>query len=91
MANPGRWRRHLERKGEAPVDVTEALMASADAPPAAIEEARDEDEDDGWEGLFDDLPEAEGGVPVQGLPPTPKGEPVPVREQPQRQWATPNW
>ena len=41
------------------MDVPEAPMASAEAPPAAIEEARNEDEDDGWEGLFDDPPEAE--------------------------------
>ena len=60
----------MERRGETPVDVSGAPMASADAPPAAIEEARDEDDDDGWGGLFEDLPEAEGvGT---GLGPSPE-------------------
>ena len=72
LANPGRRRRHMERKGEAPVDASEATMASADAPPAAIEEAKDEDEDDGWEGLFEDPPEAEAAG--SGLGPAAEAE-----------------
>ena len=54
------------------MDVSEAHMASADASPAAIEEARDEDDDDGWGGLFEDLPEAEGAGTGSG--PSPEAE-----------------
>ena len=72
MADPGRWKRHLERKGEAPADASEVPMASAGIPPAAIEEAKEEDIDDGWEGLFEDLSEAEGGG--SGFGPNPEAE-----------------
>ena len=72
-ADPARWEKYLRRRGEDPVDV-EGPPSDAGAPDSspAIEEARDEDDDDGWGGLFDDLPEAEGVGTSAG--PSPEAE-----------------
>ena len=61
-ADPLRWERHLARRGEAPVEVESAQAESGgQGAPAAIEEIEQE-EDDGWDALWESDDERDHGL-----------------------------